>query len=509
MYKLIALYFISAFSLVAQNPILDQNFASSGHFYHFSNLEFSGASALGFQSNGKIVVGGYEGMISSLTMNMNGKLFRLMPNGEVDSSFGVNGFVPDTIIPDTWGIWRLAIQPDDKIIAIGWSDYLQTGLITRFTANGKLDTSFNGNGFVTIDLYPSLIAQHSLLQVEILHNDKILVLGDVDVNLVGREVFLLKFLPNGQPDATFGLNGVAMSFASPSQELYARDLAKADDGGFFLGGTTRGGITDNPTILKVDSNGNIDQSFGINGLLRFPSVWAWDVWSLIRQGSDKLILTAEALAPNGKRNLAIMKAFTNGFIDSTFGVNGISIIDLETRGSFGVGKAILLADQSLVQSLSNLDNPYSRFALTRVLSNGKMDSTFGNNGILLSNLPATSAYFNLQALDSISFIASGLWADSNTTSFLVSKYLINSYLHLPERARNEIRVYPNPSSGFIHVSGLCQQNFYLIDQFGKKVCSGQTTVNGEQQTINLAHLPNGVYYIVSDSGFAEKISIQR
>ena len=164
------------FFLASQNPSLDLNFATSGHFYHYSNQEYSHASALGIQSDGKLIIGGYEG--GSAIFTINGKLFRLLPNGQVDSSFGVNGFVPDTLFPGNWAIWRITIQSDDKIIVVGWSEFSKTSLIARFTSNGNLDQSFNNVGYHLIDFSPGSYSSHTISEVKVLPNNKILMLGD-------------------------------------------------------------------------------------------------------------------------------------------------------------------------------------------------------------------------------------------------------------------------------------------------------------------------------------------
>ena len=55
---------------------------------------------------------------------------------------------------------------------------------------------------------------------------------------------------------------------------------------------------------------------------------------------------------------------------------------------------------------------------------------------------------------------------------------------------------------------------FLLGSTSRRAAESCDTVdhwsgNAEQQTINLAHLPNGVYFMVSELGLAEKISIQR
>jgi uncharacterized delta-60 repeat protein len=106
---------------------------------------FGFAAAL--QPDGKILVGAhaYDDMF----------VFRLLPSGSFDGSFG-NGGVVFTDFGGTEATFALAVQPDGKILAAGRATTLHSltpgdFAAVRYNPNGSLDSSFGGDGKVRTD----------------------------------------------------------------------------------------------------------------------------------------------------------------------------------------------------------------------------------------------------------------------------------------------------------------------------------------------------------------------
>jgi uncharacterized delta-60 repeat protein len=100
------------------------------------------------QSSGKVVLGGTEG-----GANADFALARLRTNGTLDPTFGSNGRQTTSILSGADAIFGLAIQKDDKVVAVGQA---LTGFqssriaVARFGVDGNVDTSFGGgDGHVT------------------------------------------------------------------------------------------------------------------------------------------------------------------------------------------------------------------------------------------------------------------------------------------------------------------------------------------------------------------------
>jgi uncharacterized delta-60 repeat protein len=80
-------------------------------------------------------------------------LARYDRDGSLDSSFGSGGIVRSDL-GATEGIAAIAFDGSGRIVVAGSSSDLDTNdfLVARYTAQGSLDTTFNGTGYVTTDV---------------------------------------------------------------------------------------------------------------------------------------------------------------------------------------------------------------------------------------------------------------------------------------------------------------------------------------------------------------------
>ncbi len=129
--------------------ILDTTFDSDG----VKSIDFNGfidnARTVTLQSDGKILMLGSAG-ISSTDERFG--IVRLLPNGDLDTTFNTTGKV--TIDGPSGDFGRsLAVQADGKILAAGGGVYTGSATdfyIARLTANGELDPTFDEDGRVYV-----------------------------------------------------------------------------------------------------------------------------------------------------------------------------------------------------------------------------------------------------------------------------------------------------------------------------------------------------------------------
>jgi uncharacterized delta-60 repeat protein len=91
-------------------------------------------SGIGFQSTGKIVVSGFDGAA----------LARLNTNGSVDTTFGANGLYTDNRIR---GSDAMVMQPNDEILCTGLANAYSQFVVTQVLADGSsYDPTIGTNG---------------------------------------------------------------------------------------------------------------------------------------------------------------------------------------------------------------------------------------------------------------------------------------------------------------------------------------------------------------------------
>ena len=152
--SILFLLLLSSFtdSSFAQVGSLDQNFGTNGKI--LINRKSSGVGSICLQQDGKIILTGNCVDTTNVT-NPNGIfLTRYTPNGQTDSSFGINGIVNNYITPFKCLGGKAAIQKDEKIVVASYisgyvgQDY-QWGLgAFRFLNDGNINSSFGINGLI-------------------------------------------------------------------------------------------------------------------------------------------------------------------------------------------------------------------------------------------------------------------------------------------------------------------------------------------------------------------------
>jgi uncharacterized delta-60 repeat protein len=139
------------------NGTLDASFGASGTVTtSFNNNEFLDAEAFAIvvQADGRFVVGGWTGAPPA---GSDFALARYNIDGSLDPTFGLLGRVTtDFSNMGNERIEALALQPDGKIVAAGFTDLrLSSDLfaLTRYNPNGTLDSAFGVEGKVTTQFF--------------------------------------------------------------------------------------------------------------------------------------------------------------------------------------------------------------------------------------------------------------------------------------------------------------------------------------------------------------------
>ncbi|MEM9837445.1 MAG: hypothetical protein AAF828_13140, partial [Bacteroidota bacterium] len=229
------------------------------------------------QSDGKIVA---VGNVLVTGEPRNYLVARFLPSGELDSSFGEGG---RTIIPgenSTSFLNAVYVLDNGKIAATGVARNNGTNMVTmRFLADGSLDEGFGGTGIVYTSLSISDDEGWDIIPTE---NDGLLVGGrTINTSTTHTDFALVKFQENGQLDSLFGNNGTVITNPPGSSASLFRVLP-LPDGKFIAGGAARNGSRDyDLTLVRYLPDGSRDPSFGANGisLTDFGSSadWLWDI----------------------------------------------------------------------------------------------------------------------------------------------------------------------------------------------------------------------------------------
>ncbi|MBV8660684.1 MAG: hypothetical protein JO129_00885, partial [Candidatus Dependentiae bacterium] len=108
-----------------------------------------------------------------------------------------------------------AIQPDGKIVTVGWSGNTPTLTLARYTINGALDATFNATGIISATLSTGTVTTASAGYAVIIQpNNYIVVAGAAATSGTTPNNFLVaRYTPAGVLDATFNTHGYVVTSA--------------------------------------------------------------------------------------------------------------------------------------------------------------------------------------------------------------------------------------------------------------------------------------------------------
>jgi len=381
----LAMLLASPTPAIAQAGKLDPTFGTNGIFVTnlISCCSAPIDNAVALQSDGKIVVGGQVGSTSGPL----GALVRLTTNGSLDSSFGAGGLATskfDNIRSPM--VVGLAIQPDGKILAAATGTVIGGFRVGRFNKDGSLDTTFGINGFAStsgvVDAGPLVLQS----------DGKILVAGDEFGAFTGTGL-LVRFDSNGQLDATFGADGIAVLLANSPAAVTLQSDGKilVGSGASFPPGVI--GAELGPvgpgagSLARYDVDGSLDKSFGIAGqVATLVAPFAISV-----QSDGKILATGStvtALVLGGNHSgFGLVRLNANGIVDTTFGTHGGTAAGFPNTTLGGaLGMALQLNGDIVLAGEAGNINPFAMsFALARYTGTGNLDPMFGTEGIVTTS----------------------------------------------------------------------------------------------------------------------------
>ena len=226
-----------AIARLNSNGSLDATFASGGKLTSSINAGPTSA-ALVTQSDGKIVFGGwtYGGQRTGYDF----ALARYSPNGNADTAFGNGGVATADFFGFEDRIRALAIDGNNNIVAAGFAStgsgpVYRNFAVARFTPSGQLDAAFGNGGKVSTDIFGSWDDCYALA---IQPDGKILAGGFSD-DPNGQQFYLtvVRYNSNGALDSTFGTGGIVTTNLAGAQQNYAYAVAIQADGKIVAGGT--------------------------------------------------------------------------------------------------------------------------------------------------------------------------------------------------------------------------------------------------------------------------------
>jgi len=222
-------------------------------------------SGLAASPDGSVVVGG---VTSSLDTKSRLTLVRFDARGRLDRRFGKKGVALHRV----QGPRALARQPDGRLLVVGMTDHpLRDWFVLRLRPDGTRDPTFGGRDGLVVTSFGGSTDSANAVAVDA--RGRIVVAGaagtgDVDCTTLCRRLRLVRYLPNGRLDLSFGKAGRAEPEIGLASD--ALGLAFQQDGRILVAGSgfaSGAGADPHVTVWRFHGNGRLDETFGAGGAL--------------------------------------------------------------------------------------------------------------------------------------------------------------------------------------------------------------------------------------------------
>lgn len=273
--------------------------------------------------------------------------------------------------------------------------FLPSGQPDRsFAVNGMLKTSFGlpapvGRTYSGVDFgyeAPSILVSGIAVDAK----NRPLITGAVVTKVAScysgtRDLtsgYVVRLSLKGAPDPGFGINGISLNptvieVEKPMIDRFSRVIYAG-----LINDQCGHGAVEETEVVALKTNGQADQSFGLEGRAQIAAFWSE---SSTVDSRGRILLLAHDTYFEGRRihNL-VLRLKPNGTTDPTFGHKGHasfrlpSNAEISALGVDGHGRPLLAG-----VARRGLERP-SRFLVMRLIEGGKVDRDFGRNGSVVT-----------------------------------------------------------------------------------------------------------------------------
>lgn len=365
--------------------------------------------------------------------------------------------------------------------------------------NYDLDLTFGNNGIATynFNVYETFVTGQTIQT-----DGKILVSGYFSQTFNGPTYeFVLRLNPNGTIDNLFGNNGY-ISF--PTTLISPKVKTYLFSNGDFLVAELGGGIK------KFNTSGILDTTFNINITLAF------NPYDIVILNDDKFILTYNYWAGTQYIRFKIQRYNSNGVLDSTFVTNNS---DYGVYAAGNSAKLVLQPDGKIIVvhhvNYWYVNGGVLDFTLFKLNQDGSLDTTtpstpiihntpnfyvLQNDGkLLFQSIYYPSTYkikrFNADLTEDTSYGTSGFSTGFPNMASPVARIMSNNKVLC---VRTEYGNYQNQSFNYLQIHKLNSSGFY-DNSFGISGIQILPTSLNDKYAINMDLVSNSLY--ISGHGY--------
>jgi len=303
-------------------------------------------------------------------------------SGDPDTSFDGDGVLTWGLAdPAEEGASGVAVDPSTGDLVVGNYNRPSNMAVTLVKPDGGLEIAFAGG---TAEFAG---AQTRLTNAVAAQSDgKILAVGNDGTN--GERMFLARYRPNGNPDGSFGTNGLAKTTVCGTTAYETNLFVRSDGSIAVIGDCGNGSTNDRLFVLVFRPGGGLDGSFSGDGMYQLGIGDDYWVADATLDDRDRLTIVGRSEVNSGHERASVVRLTANGALDDSFAGDGKASFDFASdddvpRAVIPHGNGVLVAEQGL---FSPPDSDLFLFALT---AQGKLDTGWSGNGTSRIDIAST------------------------------------------------------------------------------------------------------------------------
>ncbi len=390
----------------------------------------------------------------------------------------------------------VSVLPDNKILLAGRFSIEHVGshpYVIRLLENGQLDEEFGING-----IYANSSVEMNVSSMKVIGSD-----DSYNIVLCGSSVhpMLMMIDDEGSLVSGFGTDGIVL-VTDDEGRFY--DMAVDEESHYLYACGRISGGTAGPILARFDlPDGELSTGFGTGGILQYTTGPEAGCYfnAMVYDGTDNTIaLFGDYVDEAWDSDIFAHRVHaSDGSTDMSFGVNGWSTVQSNESSDY-IASALLQSDGKYYFAGSSTFSGTYDFLLGRINHNGFGDTTFGTNGLVLTDFGYWDEIESiaLSPAENILYAAGyAEYPDSNSlriTAYFTG-YSTSSTSIMTDERINKVISYPNPSAGIVTVetgiTGL--HRVQVFDLAGQEMYN--TTFAGDKINIDLGSLQPSVYIV--------------
>lgn len=376
MNKIVLLFFLVVNSICFGqfgNIFIDSSFADEGSLeFKIGEHPFI-ASILKKQSDNKFIIGSNSYIYPFNPDTNYFVMARIFVDGQLDTTFGVNGFVKTKVISNrTTNINCIDISSEGKILLSGTnydSLYNKSKVFVIYNQNGSLDSSFSDDGVLMTNF--NFTNDFSIADVKF-YNNEILFAGTCSFfdeashsYLYPNNIIIGKLNPQVVLDSTYYVNNLKTIYLQDSLiSCAAYKIVLFSNNDYLLFGQS-GPFPYEKFAKKFMSKGELDSTFGVDGLL--------DLNTTLDLRDIKILDNNDFLVLLQNNPSILIKYDNNGQQKTDFGINGVMNYKLLDASHESFNTINIDENKNIILTGNSGDYERSGYAYVRLKSNGQID----------------------------------------------------------------------------------------------------------------------------------------